>query len=192
MRAAPLVPVNRLTDPAAAEIARAILARSSGVEALDGWTSKVLLAAYGVPVSRQCLVQSRAAAIEAATEEIGFPCALELGAFRRGGLREPAEIAAAYDEISLRPGFAGAWLHEVVADGVSRRIRVSIRQDGELRLDGNAAGADPALAGMLAMVAELAQDLCDAIAAIELDPVILLPDRIVAVGAAIAPRRGNT
>ena len=184
-------PSNRLSDPAAVAIARAILAHSGGLGVLDGWTSKVLLAAYGVPVSRQCLVQSRAAAIEAAMEEVGFPCALEFGELRRAGLRDPAAVAAAYDEISLQPGFAGAWLHEVVADGVSMRIRVSIHPSGELRLDGDAAGGDPALAGMLGMVTEFAQDLCDAIAAIELDPVILLPDRIVALGASITPRRGN-
>jgi hypothetical protein len=185
------IPSNRLTDPAAAAIARAILARAAEAEVLDSWSSKALLAAYGVPVSRERLVQSRAAAIEAAVEEVGFPCALELGEIRLSGLQDAAAVAAAYDEIGRPPSFTGAWLREIVAGGMSVRIRGQVDLGGTLRFAGDQADAAPALAPLLARIAELARDLADAIAVIELDPVILLPDRIVALGASITPRRGN-
>lgn len=182
-------PSDRLSDPAAVAIAHAILARESGPATLDSWSSKVLLAAYGVPISRERMVRNRITAVEAATEEVGFPCVLESGAVTRSGLRDAAAVAVAYDEMSEIAGFSGAWLRETVPAGISVRIRASFDKGG-LSLDCDS-GSLPALADLLTRIAELAQDLCDVIAAIELDPVIVLPDRIVALRASITTRRGN-
>lgn len=189
MPAQPSVRSERQSDPAAAAIARAILARHSGPAALDSWTSKMLLAAYGVPVSRERMVQSRLAAIEMAAEEIGFPCALEHGGVLRGGLADAAAVADAYEEISRVAGFAGAWLREDVPDGTRTRLRVRVLPRGP-EIDGDGV-AEPELASLIARLAELAEDLVEEIVAIELDPVILLPDRIVVLGASITTRKGS-
>jgi len=189
MPAQPPVPTERQSDPAAVAIARAILALHAGPAALDSWTSKMLLAAYGVPVSRERMVQSRLAAAEMAAEEIGFPCALEHGGVVHGGLTDLAAVADAYEQISRAAGFAGAWLREDVPDGRRTRLRVLVRPRGP-EIEGDAI-AEPGVASLIARLAELAQDLVEEIVAIELDPVILLPDRIVALGASITTRRGN-
>jgi hypothetical protein len=176
---------DRLSDPAAATIARAILARHAGDGPLESWISKVLLAAYGVPVSRERMVQSRIAAIEAAMEEIGFPCVLE----QSGALADAAAVGAAYDEISRLAGFVGAWLREAVPEGTRTQVRL-VLTPGSHRIDCDAV-ARPMLAAMLARLSELAHDLREEIALIEIDPIILLPDRIVVLGASITPRRGT-
>lgn len=176
---------DRLSDPTAAAIARAILARHTGGSPLESWISKALLAAYGVPVSRERMVQSRFAAVEAAMEEVGFPCALEQG----GALGDAAAVGAAYDEISRLAGFSGAWLREAVPQGTRTQVRVVLTPGGH-RIDCDAV-VEPRLAAILARLSELVGDLWAEIALIELDPVILLPDRIVALGASITPRRGT-
>jgi hypothetical protein len=66
------------------------------------------------------------------------------------------------------------------------------RLKGRRLLDGFRGGArvDPAgLAEILVRVSELAHDLRDIVAEIDVNPVILLPDRAVAVDALIVPRR---
>jgi acyl-CoA synthetase (NDP forming) len=244
-----LAGTSRLTDPHAADIARAILASHAGDAALSERASKAVLAAYGVPVTRERVARSRVEAVEAAMEEVGFPCVLkvdspdiahktEAGVVRLD-LRNADAVALAYDDVMAAAGrvqplprIDGVSVQEMVPAGIEMVVGMSQdpqlgpllavglggvlvelmrdtqvglaplgrveaaamidRLKGRRLLDGFRGGArvDPAgLAEILVRVSELAHDLRDIVAEIDVNPVILLPDRAVAVDALIVPRR---
>jgi len=230
-------------------IARAILAQHAGDRVLSERWSKTLLTAYGIPVSRERVVQSRADAIDAAMEEVGFPCVLKIDSpdiahkteagVVRLNLRDAEAVGTAYDEIAVAasrltppPRVDGVSVQEMVPAGLEMVVGMSQdpqlgplmavglggvlvellrdaqvglaplglpeamamidRLRGRKLLDGfrGAPRVDPAmLADILVRVSELADDLKHEIAEIDVNPVILLPDRAVAVDALIVPKR---
>lgn len=177
---------SRLTDPVAVEIARAILAHHAGDAPLEPRAARAVLAAYGVPVPRERVVRDRDEAVDAAMEHVGFPCLLRSDAADDSTalLRDAMAVGVAYDAMA-EPAAAVVLEHVPAGDCVTLRLR------GAMWLDPPSL-AYPGLAEIATRVAELAHDLRDVIAAIDLDPVIVLPDRAVAVGVLIVPqRRGN-
>jgi acetate---CoA ligase (ADP-forming) len=239
---------ERLSDPNAATLARAILMLNSGDKALSERASKALLSTYGVPISRERVADSREEAIEVAIEEVGFPCVLkvdspdiahktEAGVVRLD-LRHREAVGEAYDAImanaarlSPAPRIDGVSVQEMVPPGLEMvvgmtqdpqlgpvlavglgGVMVELMRDtqvglaplgraealalidrlkGRRLLDGFRGGpkVDPgALADILVRVSELAHDLQDVIAEIDVNPVILLPDRAVAVDALVIPK----
>jgi acyl-CoA synthetase (NDP forming) len=96
---------------ARAEYWRAVL--SSRANALDEHEGYALLADYGIPVPRHCLVEGREAVLRAG-REIGYPLVLktaapgvlhksDLGGVRLG-IADDSQLAASYEQISARLG----------------------------------------------------------------------------------------
>jgi succinyl-CoA synthetase beta subunit len=82
--------------------------RAKGLSSLSEYQSKRFLSSFGIPVTRESLVQSREEAVEAA-EEIGYPVVLKASSpelmhkSERGGieiyLRREQDVQEAYDRI---------------------------------------------------------------------------------------------
>jgi succinyl-CoA synthetase beta subunit len=98
-------------------------AKERGERILSEYDSKRLLSAYGVPVARESLTTSRAAAIEAATA-LGFPVALkgcsasvshktESGLIELG-LSDAKAVGVAFDRIRARLPDGGVLVQEMV------------------------------------------------------------------------------
>lgn len=113
-------------------------ALKAGQGALSEYQSKQLLSAYGIPVTRESLVQDKDAAI-AAAKELGFPVALkacspdvthktekQLIALK---LRDEKEVAEAFDDISGRAGDSldGILVQEMISG--SRELVVGLLRD---------------------------------------------------------------
>jgi len=98
---------------------------------LAEYQAKALVAAYGIPVTREVLAKDRAAAV-AAAKEIGFPVVMKVQSAgiahktEAGGVRigvpDAAAVEAAFDAIVAS---AEAHAPEAVIDGVSVQERVS-------------------------------------------------------------------
>src|SRR3989442_3255769 len=115
--------------------------RAAGRTTLSEYESKQLIAAWGIPVTREVLASSAEAAVEAA-ERLGYPVALKVdspdiphktdaGAVRLG-VQSAEEVRRAYTEITASaaahaPGAAvsGVLVQEMVVDGVEVIIGVS-------------------------------------------------------------------
>ena len=144
---------RRTADAAAAMPARtreqgAVLERLSaaGRTTLSESESKQLIAAWGVPLSKEVSVKTPDAAVEAA-QALGYPVVLkvespdilhktEAGVVRLG-LRSPDEVRTAYGEImqsarSYAPGAAinGVLIQEMVTGGVE--VIVGVKYDAQL------------------------------------------------------------
>jgi acetate---CoA ligase (ADP-forming) len=124
---------SRLSPTSAADVARAILARSSG-PALSESDSKSVLSAYGISVPREEIAESPAVAANAA-EAIGFPVAVKIASQDIGHKTEVGGIAlhlGSRDDVqtatasmlsrvkSLRPDarITGVSVQEMVPEGV--------------------------------------------------------------------------
>jgi acetate---CoA ligase (ADP-forming) len=120
--------------------------QNAGRSALSERESKQLIAAWGVPASREVLASSAGAAVEAA-QKIGYPVALkvdsadilhktEAGVVRLG-LRTPDEVREAYEEITAaakrhvpHATIAGVSVQEMVIGGVE--VIIGIQYDAQL------------------------------------------------------------
>ena len=120
--------------------------RHLGRVTLSESESKQLIAAWGVPVTREVRVGSAEAAVEAA-QRLGYPVALkvdspdilhktEAGVIRLG-LREVEEVRTAYAEIIARAAayapnatISGVLVQEMVTDGVE--VIVGVSYDAQL------------------------------------------------------------
>jgi len=114
-------------------------ARKRGDAALSEHDSKKLLAAYGVPVSRETLVASAAEA-RAAARKIGYPVVLkacsasEAHKTEKGliavGLGTQKELSVAFAELSARAGpeYDGAFLVQEMVRG-AREIMIGMHRD---------------------------------------------------------------
>lgn len=120
--------------------------RNLGRVTLSESESKQLIAAWGVPVTREVRVGSAEAAVEAA-QRLGYPVALkvdspdilhktEAGVVRLG-LREAEQVRTAYAEIMARAAAyapsaasAGVLVQEMVTDGVE--VIVGVSYDAQL------------------------------------------------------------
>ncbi|ADK84480.1 ATP-grasp domain protein [Desulfarculus baarsii DSM 2075] len=114
-------------------------ASDSGQAALSEYDSKKVLAAYGVPVTREILAGSADEAI-AAAQVLGGPVALkacsakllhktERGAVRLG-LRQPADIARAFAELmALEPDLDGVLVQEMVSG--ARELVMGLKRDAQ-------------------------------------------------------------
>jgi acyl-CoA synthetase (NDP forming) len=140
--AAPLAPARSVP------VRAGTLVRGRGM--INEFEAKRLLGAHGLPVTRERLVATAAAA-ELAAVEVGYPVVLkavsdalahksELGLVVLG-LGSRAELAAAWtqlnrlvDEAGIRPGLAGFLVQEFVAGGVELFAGVSRDADFGLTL----------------------------------------------------------
>ena len=114
-------------------------ALAKGQRTLSEYDSKKILAAYGVPVSRERLVTSAKQAREAA-KKIGYPLVLkgcsanEAHKTEKGliavGLSTQKELSEAYSMISKRAGkrYEGAYLVQEMVKGV-REIMIGMHRD---------------------------------------------------------------
>ena len=114
-------------------------ARRRGDTTLSEHDSKKLLAAYGVPVSREALVGSAAEA-RAAAKKIGYPVVLkacsanEAHKTEKGliavGLDTQKALSAAFAELSTRagPDYDGAFLVQEMVKG-AREIMIGMHRD---------------------------------------------------------------
>jgi len=114
-------------------------ALSEGRNALSEYESKQLLAAYGIPVTREILVEKRSELIKA-TREIGFPLVLkgcsaaiahktEKGLIRID-LRNKKEVLGAFDEIQTgMKGTRGAVLVQEMIKGQRELVLGMTRDD---------------------------------------------------------------
>ena len=120
--------------------------KNAGTVVLSESKSKELIAAWGVPIARETLVENAAEAVRVAAE-IGYPVALkvdspdilhktEAGVIRLG-LGNADQVTAAYDDIMLSatqavPGaqINGALVQEMVSGGVE--VIVGISYDDQL------------------------------------------------------------
>src|SRR5712691_3976640 len=120
--------------------------RNLGRVTLSESESKQLIAAWGVPVTREVRVGSAEAAVEAA-QRLGYPVALkvdspdilhktEAGVIRLG-LREAEQVRTAYAEILARAvayapqaSISGVLVQEMVTDGVE--VIVGVSYDAQL------------------------------------------------------------
>ena len=122
---------GRRSPPAAAEQARAILARSGG-RRLGTPDGTAILRAYGIPTADEELAPTVEAA-QAAAERIGFPVAIKVEApslahkAKVGGVvlrvNSRAEVADAFARVMSRaPDAAGVLVQAMVNDGVAETI----------------------------------------------------------------------
>lgn len=111
---------------------------SKGQSTLSEYESKKLLATYGIPITKESLVNTKEGAIKAA-KEIGFPVVLkgcapeithktELNVIELG-LRDEASVADAYDRISSHKGVTvdGILVQEMVKG--ERELVVGLTRD---------------------------------------------------------------
>ena len=209
--------------------------------------AKEILAAYGVPVVTDQVVQTSAQAVSAA-ERVGFPVVLkvespdiphktEAGVVRlkiadAAGVEHAfEEIMAAADKVQPKPQIAGVLVQpmisagleivvgsqldptfgplvvvglggimvELLKDSAVELAPVDLRQAREMleRLRGSALlkgfrGAEPVqmerLAQVIVAISELAADMSDVIAEIDVNPIICTPSRTIAVDGLIVKR----
>jgi acyl-CoA synthetase (NDP forming) len=116
--------------PAAAK-ARALLTPAASLSEHD---SKLLLAAYGIPVTEERLVTKRGQAAKAA-EAIGYPVVLKVSSptilhksdlgLVRVGLTSEKAVKAAFDELMDADGAEGVLVSELVTGGVETVVGVA-------------------------------------------------------------------
>jgi acyl-CoA synthetase (NDP forming) len=248
LHAAPPPVPRRISGKPAAEAARRLLAAAG--PKLSENEAKGLLAAYGVPVARDALVQNADEAASAAAE-LGYPVVVkidsadiahktEAGVVRLGLADEAAlrravaEITAAaarvepaprVNGISVQPMIAagtelvvgarldpqfgplvvvgmGGILVELLADTAAdlapvdaaqaRRMLESLKGYKLLTGYRGAKGVDiDRILEIVVAISELATDLADEIAEIDVNPIICSPDRITAVDALIVRWEGG-
>lgn len=114
-------------------------ARAAGQQSLSEHDSKRILAAYGVPVSREILVSSAAEA-RAAARKIGYPVVLKACAAEEAhktekgliavNLATPKELAEAFATLTRRTGrdYKGAYLVQEMVRG-AREIMIGMHRD---------------------------------------------------------------
>lgn len=115
--------------------------RKDGRGVLSEYKSKQLISHWGVPITREVLVENAANAVLAA-EEIGYPVALKVDSpdiphkteegVIRLGLGDASQVTAAYDEIVSRAALAdsgaqlnGVLVQEMITGGVEVIVGVS-------------------------------------------------------------------
>jgi acetyl-CoA synthetase (ADP-forming) len=111
-----------------------------GRKTLSEYESKQLLARYGVPITREILVQERKE-LSAAAVEIGFPLVMkgcspdishktEMGMIKVD-IRSETEASAAFDEImaKINPNRGGVLVQEMV--GGKRELMVGMTRDAQ-------------------------------------------------------------
>jgi acetyltransferase len=144
-RAARLSDGFGVTPPATAEQAEVVAKlRARGAGTLSEFDSKQVIAAWGVPVTRDLQAATADAAI-AAADALGYPVVLKLdspdvihkteaGAVRLG-LSDAVAVRAAYDELMAGAGahapharIRGVLVQEMVTDGVEVIVGVSYDQ----------------------------------------------------------------
>jgi len=108
-------------------------------KALSEYEAKQVLAAYGIPVTRECLVENRAD-VEKAAQEIGYPlvmkgCSSEIAHKTEKGLirvdiRNSSEALKAYDEIEAGLNvYSGAVLIQEMISGRRELVMGLTRDD---------------------------------------------------------------
>ncbi len=108
-------------------------------KALSEYETKQVLAAYGIPVTRECLVDNRAA-VEKAVQKIGYPvvmkgCSSEIAHKTEKGLihtdiRSVVEALKAFDEIKKRLNvYSGAVLIQEMIPGRRELVMGMTRDD---------------------------------------------------------------
>jgi acetyl-CoA synthetase (ADP-forming) len=108
-------------------------------KALSEYEAKQVLAAYGIPVTRECLVENKAD-VEKAAQEIGYPlvmkgCSSEIAHKTEKGLihtdiRSDAEALKAFDEIKKRLNvYSGAVLIQEMISGRRELVLGMTRDD---------------------------------------------------------------
>ncbi len=234
--------VAKIAEADCALKAHALLSRRAAGENLSEGASKALLASYGIPVTREQLVQSEDAAVQAASA-IGYPVVLkaesaaiphktEAGVVHLALANEHA-VRAAYCSITATvallsgaPRLAGVSVQEMVAAGVE--VMAGVRNDPQFgpvvvcgmggvmvevlrdtaqalapvsqaealdmlrslngyKLLAGFRGGKPvaldALADAIARLSELAYNHRERIAELDVNPIVALPERVVAVDA---------
>ncbi|HET9729872.1 MAG TPA: acetate--CoA ligase family protein, partial [Acidimicrobiia bacterium] len=136
----PFANVPRAASTAAAR-AHKILTRADPGQALSEWDSKLLLKAYGIPITRDVLCESATAAVRAAKER-GFPVVMKVvspdiahksdAGLVRVGVASAAEVRETCDELMAKARRAnrgaridGIIVSEMVTGGVEALIGVS-------------------------------------------------------------------
>lgn len=165
--------VVRTTDPACAGTAHTLLARHQGGATLSEGDSKALLASYGIPVTREALVQSEDEAVKAANA-IGYPVVLKAQAAAIPHKTEAGVVHLALaDEQAVRGAFRA--IHSAVArltpaptiDGISVQEMVSTISSGIEIMAGvqNDAQFGPVVVcGMGGVMVEVLRDTAKALA----------------------------
>jgi len=114
-------------------------ARKKGQKTLSEYDSKRILAAYGIPVSKEALVTSQSAA-RAAAKKIGYPVVLKACSADEAHKTEKGLIAVnlasqsalndAFSDISKRAGkdYDGAYLVQEMVSG-AREIMIGMHRD---------------------------------------------------------------